>query len=184
MKTLLNGYIMKQSKIFILLGIFAILTVYAGAYRLISISELDFKKCFVSNPESGILVWAVKQPLFESKNKSCYRKSIKKNIGVFAIRIENKGTDTLLLDLDHVKFLDGSGNEFESLSADTVAKLLGGGNNMKSDLSAYPIVNGFLLPGKIHYAFIYVRTKGDPYFATYYLRFFDKNGKKITDARF
>jgi hypothetical protein len=156
----------------------------AGSYKYITLSDLDFKKCWQSKPGSGIAVWAVKQPLYEAGNKSCYQTSVKKSVGIFVVKIENTGTFPLAIDSVHIAVLDGSGNPVKTMAPDSAARLLGGGRALRDDVASNPIFGNKLESGKSYIAFICMAVQGDPYFATYYLRFFGVDGKVITEARF
>jgi hypothetical protein len=156
----------------------------AGSYTYITLSDLDFKKCWQSKPGSGIAVWAVKQPLYETGNKGCYKASVKKSVGIFVVKIENAGTFPLNIDSAHITVLDGSGNSARAIAADSAALLLGGGRAFRDDVSSNPLFGNKLESGKSYTAFICLGVQGDPYFATYYLRFFGEDGKVITEARF
>jgi hypothetical protein len=169
----------------LLLGLAGVLLAScAGSYKYITLSDLDFKKCWLSRPGCGVAVWAVKQPLYETGNKSCYQASVKKNIGVFVVKIENAGTFPLAIDSAHIAVLDGSGNPARAVAADSAARLLGGGRALTDDVSSNPLFGKKLETGKSYTAFICMAVQGDPYFATYYLRFFGEDGKVITEARF
>jgi hypothetical protein len=155
-----------------------------AGYKLISLSDLDYRKCWLKNPDCGLSVWAVKQPLYETKNTACHQASVKKNVGVFVVKIENTGQRPVPVDAAHLSVLDGTGNPADVLSPDTVMKLLGGGRPLKDDIASNPLDGNMLEPGKSYSAFICVATQGDPYFATYYLRFKAADGSVITEARF
>jgi hypothetical protein len=163
---------------------FALLAGCAGSYKYITLSDLDFKKCWQSKPGSGIAVWAVKQPLYETGNKSCYQASVKKNVGIFVVKIENTGARPVPVDTAHLFALDGSGNPGKLLSPDTVSQLLGGGQALRDDIASNPLFGKMLEPGKSYITFICMGVQGDPYFATYYLRFKKEDGTVITEARF
>lgn len=156
----------------------------AGSYKYITLSDLDYRKCWLRNPDCGLAVWAVKQPLYETKNTACHQASVKKNVGVFVVKIENTGARPVPVDTSHLFALDGSGNPAKMLSPDTVSKLLGGGQALKDDVASNPLFGRVLEPGKSYIAFICMSVQGDPYFATYYLRFKREDGTVITEARF
>lgn len=161
----------------------ALLAGCAG-YKYITLSDLDFRKCWLRNPDCGLNVWAVKQPLYETKNNTCYQASLKKSVGVFVVKMENAGNRPVPIDSAHLFVLDGSGNPAKLLSPDTVSKLLGGGQPLWTDVASNPLFGKFLEPGKTSIAFICMAVQGDPYFATYYLRFKAEDGSVITEARF
>jgi hypothetical protein len=163
---------------------FVLLTGCAGSYKYITLSDLDYRKCWLRNPDCGLAVWAVKQPLYETKNTACHQASVKKNVGVFVVKIENTSARPVPVDTAHLFALDGSGNPAKMLSPDTVSKLLGGGQALRDDVASNPLFGKLLEPGKSYIAFICMAVQGDPYFATYYLRFFGEDGKVITEARF
>jgi hypothetical protein len=163
---------------------FALLAGCAGSYKYITLSDLEYRKCWLRNPDCGLAVWAVKQPLYETKNTACHQASVKKNVGVFVVKIENTGARPVPVDTAHVFALDGSGNPAKMLSPDTVSKLLGGGQALRDDVASNPLFGRVLEPGKSYIAFVCMAVQGDPYFATYYLRFFGEDGKVITEARF
>ncbi|HUI90738.1 MAG TPA: hypothetical protein VLX68_00685 [Chitinivibrionales bacterium] len=167
---------------FFAIGI-ALLAGCAG-YKYITLSDLDYRKCWLRNPDCGLNVWAVKQPLYETKNNACYQASLKKNVGVFVVKIENAGSRPIPIDSAHLFVLDGSGNPARLLPPDTVAKLLGGGEALKMDVASNPPFGKFLESGKSYIAFVCTAVQGDPYFATYFLRFKAEDGKVITEARF
>ncbi len=157
----------------------------AGSYKMILLSDLDYKKCWLSKPDAGVSVFASKQPLYETRNTIAFRASQKKNLGVFAVRIENTGAQPLSIDSAHVLVLDEAGNpaaiEKDALAA---AKLLGAGQPLRDDLASNPLWGNTLDPGKSYCALIAVATAKDPYFATYYLRFVGPHGAPLTEARF
>jgi hypothetical protein len=155
-----------------------------AGYRYITLSDLEYRKCWLRNPDCGLAVWAVKQPLYETKNTACHQASVKKNVGVFVVKIENTGTRPIYTDTAHLSVLDGSGNPAKLLASDSVARILGGGNTLKTDVASNPLDGNMLEPGKSYSAFICIATQGDPYFATYYLRFKKEDGAVITEARF
>lgn len=156
----------------------------AGSYRFITLGDLEYRKCWLRNSDKGISVWAVKQPLYETGNNICYQASVKHAVGMFVVKIENRGDRPLRTDSAHIEVLDGSGNPARTMAADSAARLLGGGQKMRDDVASNPLFGKFLEIGKSYFAFICVAAQGDPYFATYYLRFFDEDGKVITEARF
>jgi hypothetical protein len=161
-----------------------ILPVGCSSYKLITLSDLEYGKCWSRNPDCGLTVWAVKQPLFETGNKKSHQASVKKSVGVFVVKIENTGAGPIPVDSGHLSVLDGSGNPVKVLPADTVMKLLGCGKELKEDLASNPLDGNELLPGRSYSAFICVAVQGDPYFATYFLRFTGRDGKVITETRF
>jgi hypothetical protein len=162
----------------------ALLLSCAGSYRYITLSDLDYRKCWLRNPDCGLAVWAVKQPLYETKNTGVYKASVKKNIGVFVVKIENTGARPVPIDTAHVSVLDGSGNPAILVAPDSVSKLLGGGRPLRDDVASNPLFGRFLESGKSYIAFVCMAVQGDPYFATYYLRFKAEDGSVITEARF
>ncbi len=157
----------------------------AGSYRLITLSDLEYKKCWQSKPDAGITVSASKQPLYETGNTPAYKASVKRNIGVFAVKIENNGARPLRTDSAHLLVLDGSGNPARTImSPGAAAQALGQGQALRGDFASNPLAGNPLESGKSYTAFICVAAQGDPYFATYYLRFLGENGEVITEARF
>jgi|WetSurMetagenome_2_1015567.scaffolds.fasta_scaffold00056_29 hypothetical protein len=157
----------------------------AGGYRLISLSDLEYKTCRLSNPDAGIAVSVSKQPLYETGNRAAYEASIRRKTGVFAVRIENKGLFPLYIDSGHVRVLDGSGNPAAVVkNVQEASKAFGAGRSFGYDIAANPLLGKTLYPGESYDAFICVSTPGDPYFATYYLRFAGKDGETLTEARF
>ncbi len=157
----------------------------AGGYQLISLGGLAYTKCWLSKPDSRIIVSACKQPLYETGNVNAYKASVKYCVGVFAVKIDNKGVLPLLTDSSHLKVLDGSGNPVGVVTnSDTASKLLGQSRLFGEDLASNPLFGNRLNPDNSYTALICVRTKGDPYFATYFLRFIGEDGALVTEARF
>ena len=158
---------------------------YCAGYKMILPSDLDYKKCWLSKPSAGIEVSASKQPLFETRNNRAYDASVKRNIGIFAVKIQNSGIRPLKVDSAHVLILDGSGNRAEVIRDPAMpAKVLKMGQPLRDDLASYSLWGNVLEPGKSYCALICVATSSDPYFATYFLRFLGENGEVLTDARF
>ncbi len=157
----------------------------AGGYKLISLDDLEYKRCWLSRPDAGIAVFASKQPLYETGNVQAYDASVKQNAGVFAVKIENKGALPLCIDSGHIFVLDGSGNPAAIVkNARDASKLLGAGQSLGDDVAANALWGKTLEPGKSYCAFICVTAPKDPYFATYFLRFVGNNGETLTEARF
>jgi hypothetical protein len=157
----------------------------AGGYRLITLSDLEYKKCWQSKPGAGITVSASKQPLYETGNTPAYEASVKQSIGMFAVKIENNGARPVRTDTAHLMVLDGSGNPARIIrNPEAAAKLLGQGQALRGDLASNPLAGNTLESGKSYAAFICVTAQGDPYFATYYLRFLGEDGEVVTEARF
>lgn len=163
----------------------AVIVLSCAGYRMILPSDLDYKKCWLSKSNAGIAVSVSKHPLFDTRNNRAYDASVKRNMGIFAVKIENVGIHPLAIDSAHVLVLDASGNRAQVVrSPETPAKVLKMGPQLRDDLASYSLWGCVLDPGKSYCALICVSTGADPYFATYFLRFIGQNGEILTDARF
>jgi hypothetical protein len=157
----------------------------ASSYSLIDVSDANYSKCWLSHPDCGIVVSAAKQPLYEAGYRGYHKKSIDRHVAVVAVKIENNSHRSVSLDSSHAAFLDGSGNPLEVLGdPETVAHVLGGGRELRNDFAVYGFQQATLEPGAILSCLVALKTAGDPYFATYYLRLRADDRSVITDARF
>jgi hypothetical protein len=157
----------------------------ASSYSLIDLSDANYSKCWLSHPDCGIVVSAAKQPLYEAGYRGYHKKSIDRHVAVVAVKIENNSRRSVSLDSSHAAFLDGSGNPLEVLDDPAaVARVLGGGRDLRNDFAVYGFQPATLEPGAALSCLVALKTTGDPYFASYYLRLRADDRSVITDARF
>lgn len=157
----------------------------ASSRQLLDLTDLSYAKCWLSKPASGIVVSAAKQPLYESGCTGYHVRSIRKHVAVVAVKIENRGLQPVSLDRSHAAFLDGSGNPLEVIDKPSaVAKLLGGGKDLENDFTVYGFQEATLMPGATLAFLVALKVEGDPYFASYFLRFMADDRTVITDSRF